>query len=336
MAIKPPTTIKRKYIMAHMIDSMAYTGQTPWHGLGVELTQGLSVDQWRIAAGLGWEVREAPVMFNVGSADQQSLVAADGSKVLFRSDNLFPLSVVSDSYRVVQPETIMDFYKDLSEQHGFQMETAGSLAQGRKIWALARVGDSFRIKGQDEVAPYVLMATSFDKTMATRVMFTTVRVVCNNTLQLSVNCDRSGISIPHSAVVDKQRIMLDLGIMQEDFNMMHGSIDLLSDIPVSRKQATAIIAKTLFDLDIDADSDKEISTRKANIIRGVTDLFDGRGIGSDLRSASGTAWGLVNAVTQFVDHSQGNTANTRINSAWFGTGANTKKKIWDNALALAA
>lgn len=319
--------------MAHMIDKMAYVGETPWHGLGNVMQADASIDQWRIDAGLDFDVVETPVLYNNGV----DTVQASGNKVLFRSDRKDTvLGVVSDRYNVVQPATIMDFYKDFTTNHGFRMDTAGSLADGRKIWALAQVGDSFRIKGQDEVAPYVLMATSYDKTMATRIMFTTVRVVCNNTLQFAVQADNAGITVPHSTVMDKRKVMVDLGLMWDDINAMRDSIDVLADVKVDTKTATKIIAKALFDMDISEDSDQEISTRKANIIKGVVGLYNGNGIGSNLKAAEGTAWGVVNAVTQFVDHSQGRTASTRMNNAWFGQGANTKQRVWDAAMALAA
>ena len=316
--------------MAHLIDRMAYVGQTPWHGLGAKLTGSESIDQWRVEAGLDWEAKEAPVQFTVDG----ELVTTNNNKVLFRSDTRGVLGVVSDGYNTVQPKQIFDFYRDFAATNGFQMETAGSLADGKRIWALARVADGFSIKGQDTVLPYVLLATSYDKTMATRAMFTTVRVVCNNTLQMSVNNDRSGISIPHSAVFDGRQTAIDIGLLQEDITDMRRNIELLSDIRVSRKTAQDILAQAMFA--VDPQEVEDMSTRSKNILSNVVSLFEGRGIGSELAAASGTAWGLVNAVTQYTDHSAGRTASSRLNSAWFGQGANVKKRVWDRALALAA
>jgi len=316
--------------MAHLLDNMAYVGETPWHSLGNKLTGMETLDQWRVAAGLDWSVQESPVQFQAG----EDLLSSDSHKVLFRSDRKTVLGVVSDRYNTVQPAQILDFYRDFAATNNFQLETAGSLAGGKKIWALAKVADGFSIKGNDTIMPYVLLATSYDKTMATRAMFTTVRVVCNNTLQLSVNNDTSGISIPHSAVFDGKRVAVDLGLMTVDFADMQDKIILLSDVRVARKTAQQIIANVLFD--VKAEEMEDMSTKSKNIVTGVTDLFDGRGIGSDLAAANGTAWGLVNAITQYTDHSAGRNANTRMNSAWFGQGANMKQRIWDQAMALAA
>lgn len=316
--------------MAHLVDKMAYVGQTPWHGLGAKLAGQETLDQWRVEAGLDWSVQEAPVQYDAGGF----ILTADQNKVLFRSDSKDVLGVVSDRYNAVQPSQILDFYRDFAATNNFQLETAGSLAGGKRIWALARVADGFNIKGNDTIMPYVLLATSYDKTMATRAMFTTVRVVCNNTLQLSVNADRTGISVPHSTIFDGRKVAVDMGLVMEDFADMQDKIVVLSDIRIARKQAQEIIAKVMFD--VKADEMEEMSTKSKNIVTNVTNLFDGRGIGSEMLSAQGTAWGLVNAITQYTDHSAGRTASSRMNSAWFGQNANLKQRIWDSTMALAA
>ena len=125
--------------MAHLIDTMAYTGQTPWHGLGNILPAQQSLDTWLQAAGMDWTIEQSDVMFNVAS-DALHIRPYSDSKVLYRSDTLTPLSVVSQRYNVVQPHEVLHFYQDLVEAGGFELETAGSLKGGRKLWALARTG----------------------------------------------------------------------------------------------------------------------------------------------------------------------------------------------------
>lgn len=108
--------------------------------------------------------------------------------VLARSDTQAALSVVSGDYQVVQPKVVLEFYRDLVEQRGYPLETAGALAGGRKVWALARTGPVAGVADDaaDKLGAYVLLATSCDKTLATTVTFTSVRVVCQNTLSFSV------------------------------------------------------------------------------------------------------------------------------------------------------
>jgi phage/plasmid-like protein (TIGR03299 family) len=135
--------------MAHHVDKMAYVGQTPWHGLGNQLSSNQPIEVWEQQAGMNWAIKEAPVQFmDTVDETQSRLITYPQSKVLYRSDTQVPLSVVSQRYQVVQPREILEFYRDLTEVSGFQLETAGVLKGGKKIWALARTGQSSTIKGK--------------------------------------------------------------------------------------------------------------------------------------------------------------------------------------------
>lgn len=85
--------------------------------------------------------------------------ATPKQKVLYRSDTKAPLSVVSSRYQVVQPEEILEFYRDLTEVSGFELESAGVLKDGKQLWALTRTGQSVPLKGHDRVNGYLLLAT---------------------------------------------------------------------------------------------------------------------------------------------------------------------------------
>ena len=125
--------------MAHEITSMAFTGATPWHGLGNHLTEQQPIQIWLKEAGMDWTIEQSDVLFNADNSALHIRPYAD-SKVLFRSDSLAPLSVVSNRYKVVQPHEVLNFYKDLVSAGGFELETAGVLKGGRKLWALAKTG----------------------------------------------------------------------------------------------------------------------------------------------------------------------------------------------------
>ena len=326
--------------MAHLIDmtngraNMAYVGEKPWHGLGQELSQGASLDQWRVEAGLDWEARRNALYYR----DATQTVRKCADTVLYRSDTGDELGIVSERYQIVQPAEVIEFFRDLTERQGFTMETAGSLDGGRKAWALARTGEGFRLFGQDEVKAYLLLATSFDGTLATKGNFVATRVVCNNTIQVALK-EKGAISIPHSTTFDANKVKFDLGIMHDSFSQFEERALVCAKRRVVKKEALQYFidllepGATVEDL---TNPDALISTRKRNIIANVYELFAGRGMGAGLESANGTAWGLVNAVTQYVDHEQGNNVNNRFRSAQFGLGADLKTAAFELALKLAA
>lgn len=320
--------------MAHELDmsngrvNMAYVGQTPWHSLGNKLTDGVSIDQWRIEAGLNWSARRAGVQF-----EADGIVREADSEVLFRSDNFGQLGIVSPDYKIVQPGEVLEFFRDLVDSGDMKLETAGSLDNGKKVWALAKTNQDFRVMGQDQVEGYLLLATSFDGTLATRAQFTSVRVVCNNTLQLSVRGKSSNaVAIPHSAMFNHSQVKLDLGLLDDSFKQFEEQANLLAQRKMSDKEAIRFIMNVL----TGEDDAEKLSTRSANVVKHVYGLYTGNGMGSSLRAAESSAWGALNAVTQYVDHEQGRNVNNRFRSAQFGVGATTKADAFQKALALAA
>ena len=192
--------------MAHLVETMAYVGSAPWHGLGNQLTENQPLEVWAKEAGMDWTIREAPVRFIAGNdAYTGSIMTFPENKVLFRSDTNAPLSVVSQRYQVVQPSEILEFYRDLTEVSGFELETAGVLKGGRTIWALAKTGQSMALKGNDVTNGYILLATACDGTLATTAQFTSIRVVCNNTLAVALaNGNRGVVKVPHNTSFDAQ------------------------------------------------------------------------------------------------------------------------------------
>ncbi len=199
--------------MLHHVEQMAYGGQTPWHGLGNELSANQPIEVWQQQAGMDWSIKEAPVQFIDTVDDTQSrLITFPQNKVLYRSDTDTPLSVVSQCYQVVQPRETLEFYRDLTEVSGFQLETTGVLKGGKKVWALARTGHSATVQGNDVTNAYVLLATACDGTLATTAQFTAIRVVCNNTLAVALDDNKGAVKVPHSTAFDAQAVIQQLGI----------------------------------------------------------------------------------------------------------------------------
>ncbi|MCK5874791.1 MAG: hypothetical protein CVV10_07815 [Gammaproteobacteria bacterium HGW-Gammaproteobacteria-14] len=317
--------------MAHLVEQMAYVGRTPWHGLGNRLAEQQSIDVWMEQAGLNWNIRETPVRFiNGDKSHLGEILSFDDHKVLYRSDNRTPLSVVSQRYQVVQPREILEFYRDLTEKSGFELETAGSLKGGRKIWALARTGQSGVLKGNDRTDAYVLLATACDGTMATTAQFTSVRVVCNNTLAVALDGRAQSVKVSHRSVFDADAVKKQLGISVSAWDDFMYRLKALSERKVNPLEAEKVI-RNLFQPRPDQIEQK----RNERAMAKVRALFDGAGRGAHLHSSYSTAYGLLNAVTEFVDHERrARSDDHRLDSAWFGQGANLKQQALDQTLAL--
>jgi phage/plasmid-like protein (TIGR03299 family) len=316
--------------MAHEIASMAYTNATPWHGLGQQLPTGQSIEAWQQAAGMAWDIVETPVLYATPSEGGVTFRTNAESKVLFRSDSMAALSVVSNRYKPVQPKEILEFYRDLVSVGGMELETAGVLKGGKKLWALAKTNQSTSLKGGDQVKAYLLLATSCDGTLATSAFFTSVRVVCNNTLQLAVHGAEGVIKVPHSTTFDPSSVKQQLGIGMSSWDQFNRSIKKLVSRPVSEAEAKAYLVEVLGD----PTNPFELQPKP---VKTAMELFSGQGMGAGMSSAKGTAWGVLNAITELTDHRRAaRSPDTRLDSAWFGLGAQVKAKAFEEALKLTA
>lgn len=323
--------------MAHELaqsSDMAYIGATPWHGLGNQLPENQPIEVWQKAAGMDWEIKQTDVLFNAAhdNGSMLNLRSNSDATVLYRSDTLEPLSVVSKRYKVVQPHDVLGFYRDLVSVSGFELETAGVLKGGKKLWALARTGNEMMLSGRDKVKGYLLLATSCDGSLATTAQFTSVRVVCNNTLQMAVGDSLGAVRVPHSTTFDPVAVKQSLGLGVTAWDEFSRSIKAMSNRPVNKFEAMTFLVRVLGDPELPL---QEQPNQKA--IQTVYSLYAGDGKGSQLPSAANTAWGLLNGVTEFVDtHRRARNQDYRLDSAWFGQGAQIKQRGFEAALALAA
>jgi phage/plasmid-like protein (TIGR03299 family) len=322
--------------MAHEIafstgaPAIAYVGKTPWHGCGEKLEVGQPIEAWLTAARLEWELKRLPVQYLVAG----ELKAMDNRFVLIRSDTEEALSVVSGDYHVVQPREILEFYRTLVHQHGYSLETAGALNGGRKVWALAKTGIDGNVgeDGQDRLAAYLLLATSCDKTLATTVAFTSIRVVCQNTLSFAANDvkfnKRLHLKVPHNRRFDAERIKTRLGLMDLAWSGFIKQVQRMAKRQLNADAASQFFADVLRQNDSTPLSSKAVHEQEA-----VTALF-GSAPGQQLSTAKGTVWGAVNAVTYYADHMR--SGADRLDSSWFGAGAALKDKAWATAVELIA
>lgn len=321
---------------------MAFVGETPWHGLGQPVTKGASIGVWAKEAGLDWRAKEAHVMFRPDprTTSTAALQQAEGYKMLYRSDDHKQLAIVGDGYEVVQPIDVLEFFRDMTEAGGWHIHTAGSLRGGRKLWAMASNGEFGKVGKGDEIARNILLATSLDGSMKTTAMETTVRVVCANTLALALNSASRGrtVSISHRTQFDPQLVKRALGVNVDSFQQFLLTAQEMAETPIKLDDARDLL-RTLFKVEEVKEKSKpklawlgdlsqvgvEPEAKDTRAITRILDLFKGEGMGAGLSTAKGTTWGLLNAITQHVDHEQGRTGDSRLDSAWFGRGNTIKQ-----------
>jgi phage/plasmid-like protein (TIGR03299 family) len=309
--------------MAHEIESNFYTGEVPWHKLGTYINEApAGADALKLAK-LDWEVEMRPIYAH-GVNGRMAAVA--GYKAVTRVVDGQVYAVTSDRYRPFQNAAAFDFLEALVATGDLRYETAGSLFSGKKVWALARRPESIMVGGSDEVVPYILLVNGHDGHTALSVLPTTVRVVCNNTLNMAWSPrHRKPIEarIYHTQSLDAKvaEARRVLGIVSKEIAAFSTIADALADrdglphihklldhlFPAPPKDANAY-HKTIYE------------QRMAEVAQAMN---------AQTRENT-TAWGVLNGITAWVDHrnrrakGDGDADSRKMDSVMFGRDADFK------------
>lgn len=313
--------------------SMMYCGEMPWHRLGQRLDNPATAEEAIIAAGLDYEVQLTPLATMDGLDVPQR-------KAVVRYDRQDILGVVGNNFVPIQNRQAFGFLDAIVGENKLRYHTAGALGKGEKIWMLAKLPDQIRVKNSDDVVDkFLLLSNAHDGSAALRVLFTPVRVVCQNTLSVALRQgENQGISIRHEGdlTAKLEQAQEVLGFAHQFYDDAKYKIEMLAGHYPSPVQ----LKRFFENLYPDPEEDKN-NVRAKNIREGLQCLFE-TGIGHDDPTIKGTSWLAFNAVTEYIDHhrsTRGNDdtdrASRRLNSIWFGSGARLKQKAWNLALDMA-
>ena len=319
--------------MAHEIEmigeraSMAYFGETPWHNLGTPLTTDDLYD-WQsvcVKSGLDWEAELVPLL----TADTQAKV--EHQAVRRKTDGRI-LGVVGPKYHVLQNREAFQWFQPFLDAKEAALHTAGSLQEGSRIWVLAKLNRSpLVIAPGDEVEKFILLSHGHDGSLAVRVGFTPIRVVCANTLSLAHRADASKlIRVRHSASLHENlaNIRAVMNVANQEFEATAEQYRLLARKSINQADLRRYIKKVL-----KVEGDK-ISTRTTNMMQQITALCE-FGRGNNLASVSGTYWTAYNGVNEWLSYNRGHNQQNRLNSLWYGDSAKMNKFALETALAMA-
>ena len=314
--------------MAHEIESMTFAGQTPWHGLGTALAEADLYD-WSSAskkAGLDWGVELVPLVTH----DTRAKV---GSRAVRRSTDGKILGTVGARYHPLQNKEAFEWFQPFLDAKEAALHTAGSLRGGSRVWVLAKLNrDPLVIAAGDEIEKYILLSHSHDGSLAVRVGFTPIRVVCANTLSMAHGSDASKlIRVKHT-----REVIENLSNIREIMDVANSEFEATAEQyrALARKSINQNDLRNYFKRVLKIEDDKEPSTRSQNIMEEIIRLAE-TGRGNDLPSIRGTYWSAYNGVNEWLGYSRGNSPDNRLNSLWFGDSATMNRHALETALDMA-
>ena len=332
--------------MSHDIDTTTgnaavfVKGTPAWHGLGTVIEDAATSHDAIKLAHLDWSVEQWPVQAT--EPDTTRVVEAPDRVANVRTDTHAVLGVVSRQYHVFQNAEAFDFMDAIVGDKLAMFETAGALNDGKRVWMLARIPKEYRAGPDDLIQPYVLLVNSHDGSTALRMIPTTVRVVCQNTLNLALgrSSREEGITIPHRPSLDERvrEARERLGVIAARFDAFDDELHDMIARQVSTRELHYYFDDALPGLPLNATDRQRVN--RAETLRTVHANFEDPT--NTLAGVKGTAWAAYNAVSQWADHQRkfrgGDMqakSQSRLNSVWFGSSHRIKQAAYGSALELA-
>jgi phage/plasmid-like protein (TIGR03299 family) len=320
--------------MSHEVENMFSVKETPWHGLGRIVQEAPTAAEAIKLAGLDWKVVPTEIARLETTPDglvQNHIIRSH--RAFIRDTDSALMGVLGQNYTPLQNSEAFAFFNPFLESGLASFETAGSLRSGKTVWILAKLNKApIEVGKGDGVQKMLLLSNSHDGSLAVRVSFTPVRVVCANTLAMAhfKNDDNRYLRISHS-----KHVAANLTAVQEMVNAADAKFEATAEQyrALSRKDINQADLQQYVDL-VFGYSDKDEERRALARKRATEDiqrLFE-TGRGQDLPGAKGTYWGLYNAVTEMLSYEKGRTTDSRLNSLWFGENRNLNQKALDLAL----
>ena len=275
--------------MAANVETMFYTREKPWHGLGTMVAEAPNSKDALRLAGLNWKVLQEPVY-----TENKELI--QGYKANVRDTDRKVLGVVTDRYKVIQNEEAFAFTDTLLGE-GVRYETAGSLQEGRRVWMLARLPREFIIGGE-RISPYMVFSNTHDGSGAVKTALTPIRVVCNNTLNLALRTAKRSWSMIHTGDISGkiEEAKNTLLLADEYMTALGQEFEDLRKIKLSEKQVLDYI-KILLPME---ENYSLLQKRGVEKLRADMKMryFDA----PDLKDVGKNAYRFINAVSDFATH----------------------------------
>jgi len=303
------------------IDSMMYTPDAPWQGIGHSLEGAVTWDEAIEKAGLNFEVAMKDVFIQRTDGGYHKV---PGRFACTRRDTGQVFGVFGRGYNPLSGQEFGQFPASLVANHEAVFHSGGSLNGGARRWLYLQLPSTLQVSNTDVLDRGILVTDSFDGSSSLGVRFMTVRQRCCNTIQGIVGGRNSGFQFRGKHTVNLMGRVNEareiLGLEEAYSQMLQLGIDRLAQESMDKAQ----LEEFLVNLFGEQENPQDIGVRIRNQMDRVGDLFY-NGMGN----RGETRWDALNAVTEFVDHHRGGDQAKRLNAAWFGTGAEMKATAWD-------
>jgi len=312
--------------MPDFVETMAYRGEVPWHGLGEVINDDMTTKEKIVAAQLDWNVVKTPMFMKSLTGGFR---AVPNKNALIRDSDEKYFSTVSDNWNPVQNLAIVEFFDRYSKSGGVTLETLGSLKGGRVVWALAKLNHSFAASTGDNVNGYLFFATFHEVGYSTFLKTTAVRVVCWNTFQAALGS--SGLinhaKQNHMSAFDFEKAAENVERAHENLTVMEKQAHALVDLKLSTPDTVMQLAQVMQpELTVDLAADPDNWSKQVQQVMESIACAPG--------AMPNTGWGVLQGFTHWSNHVAGNSPDARLQKAWLGVNDKLSQQLNTNLLKL--
>lgn len=318
--------------MAHEIETMAFAGQLPWHGLGRRVDPSVSIEEMLVAAGLDWSVNKHRLICE-GLVDDAGNPVASDQIALVRSTDKAILTTAGENWEPLQNRDAMEFFRDYCAAGGVSLETAGSLRGGRIVWGLAALGKGYEVSKGDAVNGYLLLISPHEYGKSIQAKVTSVRVVCANTMAVAISDKGHGLTYrqTHRVAFDAAAAKATVASAVVQFMTGQDVAKRLLKTKINLKDAMSVLVPHFQPGAVVAEIANDFNGKANRRLREVV-----QAVQTAPGATPGTAWGVLNGVTYWADHVAARNADNRLSNAWLGTSGKIKIAVQEDLLQLAA
>jgi len=303
-----------------------------WHKLGQTVESALTSKEALKMANLDFEVDKKPCHIEVNDRrvvnfDRSIWKQVPGSFATYRTDNNQPLGQVGNKYEIIQNHQAFKFFDDIVGSKEAMFETAGALGLGETIFITAKLPKFIKVGGKDIIDRYLLFTNSHDGSRSIEVLFTPVRVVCNNTLQFALSTANNKVRIRHTLSLhdrlDEAKTVLQIENMRATeaellYNEM-SKIKMTDDNIRSFVNIVFLTSEEIARIESGEKAGDVLSSKKINLINDVNKYYyDGPGQKYDV--AKGTLWGAYNSVSGYFQNAKiYKDSETKMKNVFYGS-----------------
>lgn len=333
--------------------------EKPWHGLGT-IVDSLTAKDALVMGGLDFEVEKRPLyvpgvalgfdeakkfqrigreLVNISTEPKEIKLASNYHKLIkfdrqfatVRTDNDLPLGIVGEKYHVFQNHEAFDFFDSIVGKNYADYETVGALGNGETIFITAKL-KSEMVFNKDLIDKYLLLSTSHDGSSSITVMFTPIRVVCNNTLTLALRGRNSHKVVINHTLNAKARLenaKRVLGLVGQSQIAYEEAFGNLLKVKVTDEIATEVFKKVL---KLEPDDKGKYSTRAVNILDSIEAYYH---LGPGQQEIVGSGWGVYNAVSGYFQNVKTyQTDDSKFKTTFFTSQQASRETAYSELLAL--